>query len=156
MKHIADRGYTDVQLNRHVDKDEELEKIYDEAGVKLTEERINYLVNERKLYITVEEIPEDKIDNITTVDEIPEGETVIDRVDIVEESNEEEKQKENESEEVEEDKEEATEVEVEEVKVKEDKEVVEDKTNEEEITEEETKKNTTKSKTKNTKKDDEK
>lgn len=89
MKHIADRGYTDLKLNRHVDKGEELEKIYNEAGVELTEERISYLVEERKLYVSVEEIPEGNIKDITTVDEIPEGEKVIDRVDIIEDNKEE-------------------------------------------------------------------
>lgn len=151
MKHIADRGYTDVVLNRHVDKDAILEEEYAKDNKELTEERINYLVNERKLYITVEEIPEDKVGNITPVDEIPEGETVIDRVDIVEESIQEETQKENESEVAEE---EATSEETEEGKEDEAAEE-EEESNDEEATKE-TKNNITKSKTKNTKKDNEK
>ena len=89
MKYVADRGYTDLQLKRHVDKDENLEEIYEKAGVELTEERIKYLVEERKLYVSVEEIPEGNIKDITTVDEIPEGEKVIDRVDIIEDNKEE-------------------------------------------------------------------
>lgn len=89
MKYVADRGYTDLQLKRHVDKEENLEEIYEKAGVELTEERIKYLVEERKLYVSIEEIPEENIKDITPVDEIPEGEKVIDRVDIVEDNKEE-------------------------------------------------------------------
>ena len=89
MKYVADRGYTDLQLKRHVDKGENLEEIYEKAEVELTEERIKYLVEERKLYVAVEEIPEGNIKDITPVDEIPEGEKVIDRVDIVEDNKEE-------------------------------------------------------------------
>lgn len=55
MKHIADRGYTDVVLNKHVEKDAVLEEEYEKAGVELTEERKRYLVEERKLYKEVEE-----------------------------------------------------------------------------------------------------
>lgn len=58
MKYIAERGYTDVQLKRHVDKDEPLEEIYAKAGITLTEERKNYLINERKLYVLDEAEPE--------------------------------------------------------------------------------------------------
>ena len=54
MKYVADRGYKDLQLNRHVNKGEELETIYKEAGVELTEERIEYLVDKRKLYNAVD------------------------------------------------------------------------------------------------------
>lgn len=62
MKHIADKGYTDVVLNRHIDKDAILEEEYAKDNKELTEERINYLVNERNLYIPVEEeeTPDDK------------------------------------------------------------------------------------------------
>lgn len=80
MKYVADRGYTDLKLKRHVDKGENLEEIYEKAKVELTEERIKYLV---------EEIPEGNIKDITPVDEIPEGEKVIDRVDIIEDNKEE-------------------------------------------------------------------
>lgn len=89
MKYEADRGYTDLQLKRHVDKGENLEEIYEKAGVELTEERIKYLVEERKLYVSVEEIQEENIKDITPVDEIPEGEKVIDRVNIIEDNKEE-------------------------------------------------------------------
>lgn len=100
MKYVADRGYTDLQLNRHVEKDDELEKIYKEAGVELTEERKDYLVNKRKLYISVEEISEENIEDITPVDEVPEGEKIVDRLDIVECTKEqEETSEENEAEE---------------------------------------------------------
>ena len=85
MKHIADRGYTDLELNRHVDKGEELEKIYNEAGVELTEERISYLVDERKLYIPVEE--EETPDNKQETTEEDNKEKITNEV---EESNEEE------------------------------------------------------------------
>lgn len=54
MKHIADRGYTDVVLNKHIEKDAVLEEEYEKAGVELTEERKRYLVDERKLYKEVE------------------------------------------------------------------------------------------------------
>lgn len=53
MKHIADRGYTDLQLNRHVEKGAILEEEYEKDNKKLTEERISYLVDERKLYTAV-------------------------------------------------------------------------------------------------------
>lgn len=89
MKYVADRGYTDLKLKRYVDKGENLEEIYEKAEVELTEERIKYLVEERKLYVSVEEIQEGNIKDITPVDEIPEGEKVIDRVDIVEDNKEE-------------------------------------------------------------------
>lgn len=88
MKHIADRGYTDVVLNRHVDKDAVLEDEYKKDGKELTEERIKYLVEERKLYKSVEEVKESEVGEITPTDYIPEGEQVIDRVDIVEDKEE--------------------------------------------------------------------
>lgn len=100
MKYEADRGYTDLQLKRHVDKGENLEEIYEKAGVELTEERIKYLVEERKLYVSIEEIPEGNIKDIIPVEEIPEGEKVIDRVDIVEDNKEEEATTEDNKEEV--------------------------------------------------------
>lgn len=88
MKHIADRGYTDVVLNRHVDKNAVLEEEYKKDGKELTEERIKYLVEERKLYKSVEEVKESEVGEITPTDDIPEGEQVIDRVDIVEDKEE--------------------------------------------------------------------
>ena len=90
MKHIADKGYTDVVLNRHIDKDAILEEEYAKDNKELTEERINYLVNERNLYIPVEEeeTPDDKQE--TTEEDNKEKIT-----NEVEESNEEETQKEN-------------------------------------------------------------
>ena len=94
MKYIADRGYTDTVLKRHVEKGADLEDESKKDNIELTEVRIDYLVNERKLYIAVEEIPEGKVEEITPVDDIPEGATVVDRVDIVEDSNEEEKEEE--------------------------------------------------------------
>ena len=91
MKYVADRGYTDTVLDRHVEKGAVLEDEYKKDNIELTEERKDYLVNERKLYIAVEEIPEGKVGDITPVDKVPEGATVVDRVDIVEDNNEEEK-----------------------------------------------------------------
>lgn len=88
MKYVAERGYTDVQLDRHVEEGAVLEEEYKKDNVELTEERINYLVNERKLYKSVEEVPEGKIGDITPVDIIPEGATVVDEVVIVENNNE--------------------------------------------------------------------
>ena len=68
MKYIAERGYKDILLKRHVDKDENLEEIYQKAGIELTEERRKLLVEERKIYIPVEETSEenekDKVDII--------------------------------------------------------------------------------------------
>lgn len=92
MKYVADRGYTDLKLNRHVEKGAVLEEEYKKENIELTEERKDYLVNERKLYIGVEEIPEGKVGDITPIDKVPEGAAVVDRVDIVEDNNEEEKQ----------------------------------------------------------------
>ena len=91
MKYVADRGYMDTVLDRHVEKGAVLEDEYKKDNIELTEERKDYLVNERKLYIAVEEIPEGKVGDITPVDKVPEGATVVDRVDIVEDNNEEEK-----------------------------------------------------------------
>lgn len=55
MKHIADRNYKDLTLNKHIEKNAVLEEEYEKAGVELTEERKRYLVEERKLYKEVEE-----------------------------------------------------------------------------------------------------
>ena len=55
MKHIADRNYKDLTLNKHIEKDAVLEEEYEKAGVELTEERKRYLVDERKLYKKAEE-----------------------------------------------------------------------------------------------------
>ena len=55
MVYIADRGYKDLQLNRHVEKGAILEEEYEKDNKELTAERISYLVDERKLYIPVEE-----------------------------------------------------------------------------------------------------
>ena len=91
MKYVADRGYTDLKLNRHVEKGAVLEEEYKKENIELTEERKDYLVNERKLYIAVEEIPDGRVGDITPVDKVPEGATVVDGANIVEDNNEEEK-----------------------------------------------------------------
>lgn len=161
MKHILDRGYTDTVLNRHVDKGAVLEDEYKKDNIELTEERKEYLVNERKLYIAVEEIPEGKVGDITPVDEMPEGATVVDRVDIAEDNNEEEK---TEGEEVTEPKEEKQEDSQEEnTGVNEEESNEEDKKEDEPVVESDKKedekdnlKSNTKKNTKNTKKDEEK
>ncbi len=88
MKYVAERGYKDLVLNRHVDAGEVLEDIYLKENKELTEERLKYLVEERKLYIAIEEIVEGEIKEITLVDNVPAGEVVIDRVDIVEDNKE--------------------------------------------------------------------
>lgn len=143
MKYIADRGYTDVVLNRHVDKNAVLEEEYKKDEKELTEERIKYLVEERKLYKSVEEVKESEVGEITPTDDIPEGEQVIDRVDIVEDKEETES---NNDEQLEEKKEE-----VEETKASEEAE------EQEEVEEkEESKKKTTKNTTKNNVKKEEK
>lgn len=65
MVYIADRGYTDIKLNRHVDKGANLEEEYKKEGIVLSEERIKYLVEERKIYKTVETINQEDIKEIT-------------------------------------------------------------------------------------------
>ena len=87
MKYVADRGYTDLKLNRHVEKGAVLEEEYKKENIELTEERKDYLVNERKLYIAVEEIPDGRVGDITPVDKVPEGATVVDGANIVEDNN---------------------------------------------------------------------
>lgn len=41
MKHIADRGYKDLQLNRHIEKGAILEEEYEKDNKELTAERIS-------------------------------------------------------------------------------------------------------------------
>ena len=94
MKYIADRGYTDTVLKRHVEKGAVLEDEYKKVNIELTEERKDYLIKDRKLYISVEEIPEGQVGEIEPTDDIPEGATVVDRVDIVEDNNEDKKEEE--------------------------------------------------------------
>ena len=83
MKHIAKRDYEDLVLKKFIKKHDVLEERYNEEGVGLTEERIKYLVDERGLYKTVEEVQEDNIGETTPVDDIPEGATVVDEVNII-------------------------------------------------------------------------
>ena len=66
MKHIADRNYKDLTLNKHIEKDTVLEEEYEKAGVELTEERKRYLVDERKLYKEVEEEEDTPVAKETT------------------------------------------------------------------------------------------
>lgn len=82
MKYVAERGYKDILLKRHVDKDENLEEIYQKAGIELTEERRKLLVEERKIYIPVEETSEEQGKNIDS------EENEKDRVDTIPESKE--------------------------------------------------------------------
>lgn len=154
MKYVADRGYKDVVLDRYIEKGAVLENEYKKDNIELTEERKDYLVNERKLYIAVKEIPEGQVGDITPVDDIPEGATVVDRVDIVEDNNEEEKEEVIEpSQEKEESNEEIDEVSEEESN-EEDKKEVEPVVESDE--EKEKTKNNSKTSTKNTKKNEEK
>lgn len=149
MKYIADRGYKDVVLDRYIEKGAVLENEYKKDNIELTEERKDYLVNERKLYIAVEEIPEGQVGDITPVDDIPEGATVVDRVDIVEDNNEEKKEEEEEVIEPSEEKEEESN--------EEDKKEVEPVVESDEEKEEKEKtKSNSKTSTKNTKKSEEK
>lgn len=69
MKHIADRNYTDLTLNKHIEKNAVLEEEYEKAGIELTEERKRYLVEERKLYKEVEESTPVAEDNNEEVEE---------------------------------------------------------------------------------------
>lgn len=159
MKYVADRGYKDVVLDRYIEKGAVLEDEYKKDNIELTEERKDYLVNERKLYIAVEEIPEGQVGDITPVDDIPEGATVVDRVDIVEDNNEEEKEEEEEVIELSKEKEEESNEEIDEVSEEESKE--EDKKEVEPVVEsdeeeKEKAKSNSKTSTKNTKKSEEK
>lgn len=161
MKYIADRGYKDVVLDRYIKKGAVLENEYKKDNIELTKERKDYLVNERKLYIAVKEIPEGQVGDITPVDDIPEGTTVVDRVDIVEDNNEEEKEEEEKVIEPSEEKEEERNEEIDEVSEEESKE--EDKKevepvveSDEEKEEKEKTKSNSKTSTKNTKKSEEK
>lgn len=161
MKYIADRGYKDVVLDRYIEKGAVLENEYKKDNIELTEERKDYLVNERKLYIAVEEIPEGQVGDITPVDDIPEGATVVDRVDIVEDNNEEKKEEEEEVIEPSEEKEEESNEEIDEVSEEEsneeDKKEVEPVVESDEEKEEKEKtKSNSKTSTKNTKKSEEK
>lgn len=88
MKHIADRGYTDVVLNKHIEKDAVLEEEYEKEGKELTEERIKYLVEERNLYKEVEE------DN-----NIEETEATVEEVEEIQEEAESEVEEDNKTEE---------------------------------------------------------
>lgn len=76
MKHISNRDYTDLVLNKHLDKGAILEEEYEKANVELTKERIEYLVVVRGLYTAA--INESEVKGIEGVDEIPEGEKVLD------------------------------------------------------------------------------
>lgn len=157
MKYVADRGYKDVVLDRYIEKGAVLENEYKKDNIELTEERKDYLVNERKLYIAVKEIPEGQVGDITPVDDIPEGATVVDRVDIVEDNNEEEKEEVIEpSQEKEESNEEIDEVSEEESNEEDKKEVEPVVESDEEKEEKEKTKNNSKTSTKNTKKNEEK
>ena len=62
MKHIVQKEYRDLELKRLIIKGAVLEEEYKKDGVELTEERINYLTNERKLCIAKED-KEDVKDN---------------------------------------------------------------------------------------------
>ena len=55
MKHIATESYKDIILNKHIENEDEIEKAYKEAKVKLTDERINYLTNKVKVCKKIEE-----------------------------------------------------------------------------------------------------
>lgn len=139
MVYIAERGYTDIKLNRHVDKGANLEEEYKKEGIVLSEERIKYLVEERKIYKTVETINEEDIKEITEVDKVPEEEKGVDEVVTTPEEIKEEQLEDNKEEELE-------------------KEVTEDNKEaepEKEVTKEKIK-NDTKANKKNTTKNDEK
>lgn len=60
MKHIVEREYKDLELKRLITKGAVLEEEYKKDKVELTEERINYLTNERKLCIAKEDKEEVK------------------------------------------------------------------------------------------------
>ena len=77
MKHVVREQYKDLELKRILTEGAVLEEEYKKDNVELTEERISYLVYERNLCKTVEEIQEGNIKEIEATNEIPEGEQVI-------------------------------------------------------------------------------
>ena len=79
MKHIVQKEYRDLELKRLIIKGAVLEEEYKKDGVELTEERINYLTNERKLCIAKED-KEDVKDNKDEA-QTKEQEVVEDRKD---------------------------------------------------------------------------
>ena len=59
MKHVVKEQYKDLELKRLLTEGAVLEEEYKKDNVELTEERISYLVDERKLCVAIE----DKEDN---------------------------------------------------------------------------------------------
>ena len=60
MKHVVKEQYKDLELKRLLTEGAVLEEEYKKDSVELTEERISYLVDERKLCIAVEEKEDNK------------------------------------------------------------------------------------------------
>lgn len=94
MKHVVKEQYKDLELKRLLPEGAVLEEEYKKDNVELTEERISYLVYERNLCKTVEEIQEGNIKEIKATNEIPEGEQVIDELVIVPDETKEDNSKE--------------------------------------------------------------
>ena len=94
MKHVVKEQYKDLELKRLLPEGAVLEEEYKKDNVELTEERISYLVYERNLCKTVEEIQEGNIKEIEATNEIPEGEQVIDELVIVPDETKEDNSKE--------------------------------------------------------------
>lgn len=60
MKHVVKEQYKDLELKRILTEGAVLEEEYKKDNVELTEERISYLVDERKLCVAIEDKEEDK------------------------------------------------------------------------------------------------
>ena len=69
MKHIVEREYKDLELKRLITKGAVLEEEYKKDKVELTEERINYLTNERNLCIAKEDKEEVKTERHEEVED---------------------------------------------------------------------------------------
>ena len=85
MKHVVTTGYTDIRLNKHLDKGAVLEEEYTKEGKELTEERIKYLMEERKLCKEETDEGEETADNTEETDE---GEETTDNTEETDEGEE--------------------------------------------------------------------
>ena len=65
MKHVVKEQYKDLELKRLLTEGAVLEEEYKKDSVELTEERISYLVDERKLCIAVEEKEDNKQEEVS-------------------------------------------------------------------------------------------
>lgn len=64
MKHVVKEQYKDLELKRILTEGAVLEEEYKKDNVELTEERINYLVDERKLCVAIEDKEDNKQEEV--------------------------------------------------------------------------------------------